>query len=88
MVTIHTDPVCGMEVTPKTAAGRFDFRGVTYYFCSAGCKKTFEEDPGVDFALEPVNPGDDRHHRGSQRDRSAATHTSIYSQRGAEHRSG
>ncbi len=45
MVTIHTDPVCGMEVTPKTAVGRFDFRGVTYYFCSAGCKKTFEEDP-------------------------------------------
>jgi YHS domain-containing protein len=39
------DPVCGMDVETKTAAGRVDYQGQTYYFCSAGCKKAFEKDP-------------------------------------------
>ena len=39
------DPVCGMEIDPKTATGKSDYQGQTYYFCSAGCKKAFDQDP-------------------------------------------
>jgi YHS domain-containing protein len=39
------DPVCGMEVDPKTATEKSDYQGKTYYFCSAGCKKAFEKEP-------------------------------------------
>ncbi len=40
------DPVCGMDVDPRTAEHRFDFRGRTFYFCSAGCRTKFAADPG------------------------------------------
>lgn len=40
-----TDPVCGMKVDPKTAAAEGEYEGKTYYFCSEGCRKSFEEDP-------------------------------------------
>jgi YHS domain-containing protein len=39
------DPVCGMEIDAKTAAGTSDFQGKTYYFCSQGCKKAFDKEP-------------------------------------------
>ncbi len=39
------DPVCGMEVDPKTAAGKSDYKGQAYYFCSNGCKKAFDKEP-------------------------------------------
>ncbi len=39
------DPVCGMEVDPKHAAGTSTHEGVTFYFCSPGCKRTFDKDP-------------------------------------------
>ncbi len=39
------DPVCGMEVDPATAAHRAEAEGQTYYFCSPGCKQTFEREP-------------------------------------------
>jgi len=39
------DPVCGMEVNIKTAAGKSEYKGQTYYFCSAGCKRAFDTDP-------------------------------------------
>ena len=39
------DPVCGMDVDPKTAAGKSDYNGQTYYFCSLGCKKSFDKEP-------------------------------------------
>ena len=39
------DPVCGMDVTPATAAGKSEHNGETYYFCSPGCKKTFDKNP-------------------------------------------
>jgi Cu+-exporting ATPase len=41
------DPVCGMEVDPTTAAGSSEYEGVTYYFCSVGCKRQFDQDPQV-----------------------------------------
>jgi YHS domain-containing protein len=39
------DPVCGMDVDPKTAAGKSEYQGQTYYFCSLGCKKSFDKEP-------------------------------------------
>jgi Cu+-exporting ATPase len=43
-VTVR-DPVCGMTVDPATSKHRFDYRGETYYFCSAGCRTKFAADP-------------------------------------------
>ena len=40
------DPVCGMSVNPDQAEYRSFQKGETYYFCSAGCKETFDRDPG------------------------------------------
>lgn len=38
------DPVCGMKVDPATAAGGSATReGKTYFFCSVGCRKAFEQ---------------------------------------------
>ena len=39
------DPVCGMEVTPETAAETAEYEGHTYYFCSPGCRAVFETNP-------------------------------------------
>ena len=39
------DPVCGMSVDPATAEFHSEHDGKTYYFCSAGCKQTFDRDP-------------------------------------------
>src|SRR5216683_2539853 len=38
-------PVCGMTVDPATSQHRFDYRGETYHFCSAGCRTKFAADP-------------------------------------------
>lgn len=40
-----TDPVCGMDVVPEQAAGRSEFNGTTYYFCSQQCKANFDRSP-------------------------------------------
>jgi Cu+-exporting ATPase len=42
--TAH-DPVCGMDIDPATAAGTSEYKGQTYYFCSLGCKRSFDKDP-------------------------------------------
>lgn len=42
--TVH-DPVCHMDIEITSAAGRSDFEGHTYFFCSMGCKKDFDDDP-------------------------------------------
>jgi xanthine dehydrogenase accessory factor len=38
-----TDPVCGMTVAVATAKERIEHDGVTYYFCSAHCRRKFVE---------------------------------------------
>jgi hypothetical protein len=38
------DPVCGMAVD-RAQAERAEYRGQTFYFCCAGCRKMFEADP-------------------------------------------
>ena len=42
---VDRDPVCGMHVDPAKANHRSLHDGKTYYFCSAGCKETFDKDP-------------------------------------------
>jgi Cu+-exporting ATPase len=39
------DPVCGMEIKESEAAAKLEYKGKTYYFCSEGCKKSFEKKP-------------------------------------------
>ncbi len=39
------DPVCGMTVDPKNAAGSHSYQGTTYYFCSTHCVAKFQADP-------------------------------------------
>ena len=39
------DPVCGMNVDEKKAAGMAVHNGKTYYFCSPTCKENFEKAP-------------------------------------------
>jgi len=39
------DPICDMTVDPAQAAGKFDFAGETYFFCSVHCQKQFQSDP-------------------------------------------
>jgi xanthine dehydrogenase accessory factor len=40
-----TDPVCGMTMTADPSGRPLEYQGVTYDFCSAGCRQQFEKDP-------------------------------------------
>ena len=42
---IVTDPVCGMNVRTDAGKPTAEFGGVTYHFCSAGCRTKFVADP-------------------------------------------
>ena len=50
------DPVCGMEVDPKTARHTHKHRGETYSFCAEGCQTAFEKDPGAYLDRDPGAP--------------------------------
>lgn len=39
------DPVCGMDVDETKASAKSEHKGETYYFCSDGCKTSFEKEP-------------------------------------------
>jgi len=39
------DPVCGMEVKKEGAKHTYEYKGKTFYFCMAGCKEKFVENP-------------------------------------------
>ncbi len=41
---VHTDPVCGMTVAEDVDKAVV-YQGMTYYFCSIGCKAKFRESP-------------------------------------------
>ena len=45
MAETFKDPVCDMDVTPETAAGTSEYNGTIYYFCSPGCKRSFDKEP-------------------------------------------
>lgn len=41
----NIDPVCGMVVDVSKAKYKVVYKGRIYYFCSAHCKRAFEENP-------------------------------------------
>jgi len=53
-MAVAKDPVCGMEVDTSTEL-KFEYKGVTYYFCGRGCMLDFKEDPEkfLDPAYQP-----------------------------------
>jgi YHS domain-containing protein len=56
------DPVCKMQVDPKTAAAKSEYKGQTYYFCAPGCKASFDKDP--EKYLTGAQGGTEHHQRG------------------------
>lgn len=55
-VAEFTDPVCGMQVDPETTPHRARHGDQAWYFCSAGCRSKFIDDP--DRYLAPQEPVD------------------------------
>jgi xanthine dehydrogenase accessory factor len=43
----QADPVCGMTVTADASGRPLQHDGATYYFCSAGCRRAFQNDPAA-----------------------------------------
>jgi Cu+-exporting ATPase len=48
------DPVCGMSVKIAGSPHRYDYQGITYHFCCAGCRTAFSADPAR--YLQPSAP--------------------------------
>lgn len=42
---VAIDPICKMDVEIATAKYSSEYEGVDYYFCCAGCKRTFDANP-------------------------------------------
>ncbi|MFC5302633.1 heavy metal translocating P-type ATPase [Azospira restricta] len=57
---MSTDPVCGMQVDERTAAGHAEFAGQHYHFCSPHCLAKFQVDPAA-YAGQPA-PAHAHHH--------------------------
>src|SRR5713226_1952570 len=55
------DPVCGMSVDPAKAAGKVQYGGKTYYFCSARCAERFSKEP-ENFLAPPGTAGMHKNH--------------------------
>lgn len=45
MAAMAKDPVCGMDISPDSAAAQEEHDGTTFYFCSDGCHQAFLNDP-------------------------------------------
>ena len=52
------DPVCGMSVGPATAKHKVEHGGMTFFFCSAGCREKFVAEPSnyLAPATQPATP--------------------------------
>jgi Cu+-exporting ATPase len=51
------DPVCGMTVKLNAGKPSFAYNGVTYHFCSNGCRARFEGDPQTYVARAAARDG-------------------------------
>ncbi|MBM3313711.1 HAD-IC family P-type ATPase, partial [candidate division WOR-3 bacterium] len=49
----HVDPVCKMHVIGGREAGKYEYKGQSYYFCSTGCLEQFKSDPDLFLGLKP-----------------------------------
>lgn len=58
------DPVCGMTVDTETARQQSEYNGTTYYFCSPGCKKSFDADPTAYLGQDQSGGHDHSSHEG------------------------
>jgi Cu+-exporting ATPase len=47
VIKVVKDPVCGMQIDEKKAAGTSIYKGKTYFFCSVSCKAKFEKNPAT-----------------------------------------
>ena len=61
---IAIDPVCKMDVDPKTAATKTEYKGETYYFGAPGCKVAFERDPEKYVQAPHTHGGGSHRHHG------------------------
>jgi Cu+-exporting ATPase len=61
VVPMVKDPVCGMMVDPQRAAGKAEYAGKSYFFCSPRCKERFEKEPGK-FLAAPGTAGMEHAH--------------------------
>jgi YHS domain-containing protein len=56
------DPVCGMELDSSQAQAQTIYKGQAYFFCSADCRRTFDDNPkefvgkGTSQGGEPLPP--------------------------------
>ena len=50
------DPVCGMEIDPKTSSWSMKYNGSSYSFCCEGCLNDFMTDP--ESYLDMIMSGD------------------------------
>jgi Cu+-exporting ATPase len=57
-VTAMKDHVCGMDIETTTAAGRTEYQGKTYYFCSPACKVKFDLEPEQYLCKSSTTPED------------------------------
>jgi len=53
----HIDPVCRMHVIEGREAGKWEYRGTTYYFCNTSCLKRFQADPERFLGGQPKSEG-------------------------------
>jgi Cu+-exporting ATPase len=60
---VDLDPVCGMQVDSQTAL-TIKYQGQSVYFCSAGCRRRFADEKGLDIASEdePAHQDEQREH--------------------------
>ena len=58
---MEKDPVCGMEVDPKFAAGKSIHKGQTYYFDTPDCKKQFDKNPEKYIEKQKQESGSSEH---------------------------
>jgi Cu+-exporting ATPase len=42
---MQTDPVCGMQIDEQQTAGKSEYQGKTFNFCSPTCKQQFDQNP-------------------------------------------
>ena len=60
--TTAIDPICKMEVDPRTAQHVSEYKGTTYYFCGRGCKLDFEEEPETYMTEDHQAHSEGHHH--------------------------
>jgi YHS domain-containing protein len=53
MSQMSTDPVCGMAVE-RLGAPHYAYEGITWFFCSPGCREEFARDPSRFGASTPA----------------------------------